>query len=131
MAKKKKPLRPLSETQLEIMNLAWDRGEVTVGEVWNEVSQHRTVSRNTIQTTMMRLEDKGWLKHRVEGQTFYYSACQRRESTQQRLVCRLIDTAFGGSVEGIMMALLQGRGVSAEEAERIRQLIEEAKREQK
>jgi hypothetical protein len=43
-------------------------------------------------------------------------------------VRRLVDTAFGGSAEGMVMALLQGRGVSKEEAERIRAMIDRAER---
>ena len=57
----------LSESQLEIMNVVWDQGEVTVTGVWQILAKRRAVARNTVQTVMTRLEEKGWLKHRKRG----------------------------------------------------------------
>jgi predicted transcriptional regulator len=118
-------LPPLSEAQLEIMNVVWDRKEVTVGEVWKVLSDQRGVARNTVQTMMTRLEEKGWLRHRADGQTFYYRAVFPRQVTLGHVVRRLVDTAFAGSAEGLVMALLQHRGLSTEEAARIRAMIEQ------
>jgi predicted transcriptional regulator len=113
---------------MEIMALVWERGEVTVAEVWEALRAKRRVARNTVQTLMTRLEEKGWLKHRAEGKTFCYSAAAERESALGQVVSRLVDTAFAGSVEGLVMALLDGRGVSAAEAARIREMIERAEK---
>ena len=119
----KKKLPPLSEVQVAIMNVAWDQGEATVSEVWKELSRGRRVARNTVQTLMVRLEEKGWLRHRVEGNTFFYRPTVERSRALRQMVKRLVDTAFAGSVEGLVHALLDGRGVSREEAARIRGLI--------
>ena len=124
---KKTQRPPLSDGQVEMMNVIWDRGEVTVGEVWETLSGRRGVSRNTVQTTMTRLEEKGWLKHRTVGQTFIYQAAQPRSSALGQMVARLVDNAFDGSAEGLVMALLQGRGVSASEARRIQKMIKDAR----
>lgn len=91
----------LSEAQLEIMNVVWDRRETTVAEVWSCLSANRGVARNTIQTLMTRLEEKGWLRHRAVGQTFHYRAAFARQPTLGRLVQRLVDTAFAGSESGL------------------------------
>ena len=118
----------LSPAQLEVMNLVWDRGEITVGELWDYLSSLREISRNTVQTTMTRLEEKGWLKHRTVGQTFVYSAARERGDTLQGLVNGLVDSAFGGSVEGLMMALLHDRSLTPKEATRIQSLIDQARK---
>jgi BlaI family penicillinase repressor len=123
---KREGLPALSEAQLEIMHLIWGGGEVTVTDVWNVLAQRRQVSRNTILTLMERLEKKGWLKRRAEGQTHYYKAAAPRATTLGQLVHRLVDAAFVGSAEALVLALLEGRGVSDEEARRIRQLIDDA-----
>src|SRR5437762_340785 len=121
MAKHKpEPLPALSEAQLEIMQLVWERGEVTVTDVWSVLAQRRGVARNTILTLMDRLERKGWLTRRAQGQTHVYAAAAPREATLGRVVQRLVDAAFAGSAEGLILALLQGRGVSPDEARRIR-----------
>lgn len=119
-------LPPLSPAQLEIMNVVWDRPEVTVGEVLEILAARREIARNTVQTVMNRLEERGWLKRRKVANAYRYAAAVPRETTLQRMVSQLVDTAFEGSAEGLVMALLEGRGVSEDEAARIRALIEKS-----
>jgi predicted transcriptional regulator len=128
MTARRKPegLPALSEAQLEIMQLVWERGEVTVTDVWSVLAQRRVVARNTVLTLMDRLEKKGWLTRRADGQTHFYAAAVPREATLGRVVHRLVDAAFAGSADALVLALLEGRGVSAEEARRIRKLIDRA-----
>lgn len=118
----------LSEAQLEIMNIVWDRGECSVADVWKVLSERRGVARNTAQTLIARLEEKGWLTHRAGEAGFLYRAAVSREKSQQRTVRRLIQTVFGGSAEGLVLALLNSGSVSNSEADRIRKLIADAKR---
>ena len=122
---------PLSKVQLEIMNVVWSQGEVTVSEVWKAFLADRQISRGSVQTMMLRLEEKGWLSHREVGQAFLYKAVYPREATQQRLALQLADGVFGGSTEGLIWSLLQSRGVSKEEAERLHDMIDEAERKRK
>lgn len=121
-------LPPLSDAQLEIMNLVWDRDEVTVAQVWKTLAARRQIARNTVQTLLARLEEKGWLTHRREGNAFFYSACVPREATRKELVERLLATAFEGSAEGLVMTLLSQRGVTKAEADRIRAMIDQAEK---
>jgi predicted transcriptional regulator len=122
-----KRLPPLSEAQLEIMNIVWSAGEVTVTDVWSVVAERRHVARNTVLTLMDRLEKKGWLRRRDDTQAHYYTAAEPRAATLRSVVRRLVDAAFGGSAENLVLALLEGRGISDEEARRIRRLIDEAR----
>ena len=118
---------PLSEAQLEIMNVVWGAGRTTVAEVWQRLSARRKIARNTVQTMMKRLEEKGWLKHTEDGNTFVYSAAVPRGKTLRSMVLSLVDSAFEGSAEGLIHALIQGRTISDDEARRIRKMIDEAK----
>jgi predicted transcriptional regulator len=127
MAKRKLP--PLSEAQLGIMNVVWDHGEVTVGEVWKALTLLRSVSRNTVSTMVTRLEEKGWLRHRVRGGSYLYSATHAREKVLSRIVHRLVDAAFQGSAEDLVLSLLEGGRLSAEEVERIKAMLEKAETE--
>ncbi len=120
------PLPPLSQAQLEIMNVVWERGDVTVADVWKAHLDHRKVARNTILTMLTRLEEKGWLRRDVQGHAHRYRAAVPREATMGAMIKDLVESAFGGSAKGLMVALLQGRGVSKEEAASIRELIDEA-----
>ena len=120
------PLPPLSEAQLELMHIIWDRGEVTVAEAWKALAARRKVARNTVLTMLSRLEEKGWLQCDSGGHAHRYRAAVPREATLGTMIRRLVETAFGGSAEGLVLALLHGRGVSEEEARRIRDLIDRA-----
>ena len=128
MAKSKREGLPaLSEAQLEIMQVVWEGGEVTVTDVWTVLARRRSVARNTVLTLMDRLEKKGWLTRRADGPAHTYAAAVPRAATLGRVVERLVDAAFAGSAEALVLALLEGRGVSDEEARRIRQLIAKAR----
>src|SRR5258708_36474447 len=96
----------LSETHLEIMSVVWRAGEATVGEVWKTLAGRRKVARNTVLTLMERLEKKGWLRRRVDGHVYRYSAAVGREATLGKIVRRLVDTAFDGSAGRLNDALL-------------------------
>lgn len=117
---------PLSEAQTEIMNVIWEQGEATLAQVFTALAARRELARNTVQTQLTRLVEKGWLLHRAEGKAFYYRATVPREAAQSRVVQRMVDAIFGGSAEGLVMTLLDGRKLSKEEADRIRTLIEKA-----
>lgn len=121
-------LAPLTAPQLEVMRAVWSREEATVGEVWDELRGQRPIARNTVLTVMDRLEKKGWLRRRIEGVRHFYSAARGREETLGAMVGRLVETAFEGSAEELVVALLDGRGVSPTEAKRIRKLIDAARR---
>ncbi|MFO0846429.1 MAG: BlaI/MecI/CopY family transcriptional regulator [Gemmataceae bacterium] len=127
MTRSNDELPALSEAQLEIMQVVWDGGEVTVTDVWSVLAGRRVVARNTVLTLMDRLEKKGWLRRRAEGQAHYYTAAAPRAATLGQVVHRLVDAAFAGSADGLVLALLEGRGVSDEEARRIRRLIDNAR----
>ncbi len=130
MAKKDRQAA-LSEAQLEIMSVVWDREEVSVSEIWEVLGARRPLARNTVQTMVTRLEEKGWIRHRTLGKTFLYSPVVSREETLGSMVDQLVETAFDGSAEGLVLALLEGRGLSKEEARRIRAMIDEADKRQR
>jgi predicted transcriptional regulator len=117
---------PLTDAQREIMEIVWERGEVTVSEVRTALAKRRELARNTVQTMIVRLEQKGWLKHREEGRTFVYSAYRPRTVSLGAKVAQMADRLFAGSPEEMVTALIDYRSLSPDEAERIREIIDEA-----
>jgi BlaI family penicillinase repressor len=114
----------LTPAQLEIMNLFWQHGELGVAQVRQMLSSRRAIARNTVQTMLKRLADKGWLHARAQGNAFYFRAARPRKSTLRGMLGQLLDGAFGGSPSGLVMALMESRRISPAEARRIRELIE-------
>ena len=117
---------PLTSAQREIMEVVWDHDEVTVSQVRDQLALKRDVARNTIQTMIVRLEERGWLKHREEGRTFWYSANRPRAASLGAKVVQLMDRLFAGSPEQMVTALMEYRGLSQDEADRIRSMIDAA-----
>lgn len=113
----------LTAAQREIMEVIWCRGAATVSDVREALRPRRELARNTVQTMLVRLEEKGWLKHREEGRTFIYSANRPRAASLGAKVVQLIDRWFSGAPEEMVTALLEYRGLSTNEAERIRRMI--------
>ncbi len=117
-------LPPLTKQQRAIMEIVWALGEVTVNEVRERLG--RELARNTVQTTMVRLEEKGWLKHREEGRSFIFSAKVPRTVSLGARVAQMVDQYFTGSPEEMVTALIEYRGLNSREADRIRKMIEQA-----
>ena len=59
---------------------------------------------------MTRLEEKGWLRCSTEGHAFRYQAARTREQVLGGMVKRLLDSAFGGSAEGLILTLSKSAG---------------------
>ncbi|MDR3688389.1 MAG: BlaI/MecI/CopY family transcriptional regulator [Fimbriimonas sp.] len=121
----------LSEAQLEIMNIIWEQSETTLGEIWRELQAKRTMAKNTVQTLLTRLVEKGWVSYRAEGKIFHYRAAVPKQPTMKHVVGRFVDTAFNGSAEGLVMALLDSQELDGDEVERIRALIDKAQRDRR
>ena len=127
MAKKRRDLPELTPAQGEIMEIVWERGEVSASEVRRVLSRTRQVARNTVRTLLERMEEKGWIQHREEGRTFRYSAAQPRHVTIGQKVQEVVETVCGGSAEALVTALLDYRGLDHDELKRIRQMLAQAR----
>ena len=124
MAKRKLPR--LSAAQLELMNIIWEKGEASVTEVWKALPRGRRVARTTVMTVLVRLARKGWLRRKKTGIEYSYSAAVERDEALGGLVSRLLDSAFNGSAERLVLTLVNSRGISKKEAGHLRQIIEES-----
>ena len=118
-------IEELSAAEREVMEVVWDRGEVTAREARDALP--REVARNTVRTLLERMEEKGWVTHREVGRAYMYRAVRQREESMGRKVREIVDTVCGGSPEMLVAALLDYRGLRPGELERIRQMLEEAR----
>jgi BlaI family penicillinase repressor len=127
MSKKRQAMPELTPAQREIMEIIWELGEVSATGVRKVRSKTRPVARNTVRTLLERMEEKGWITHREDGRTFFYSAAQPRHASIGQKVREVIETVCGGSPEALVTALLDYRGLSRDELERIRQMLAKAR----
>ncbi|MEO1619050.1 MAG: BlaI/MecI/CopY family transcriptional regulator [Planctomycetota bacterium] len=124
-----KKLPSLTDAQIEVMQVVWDRKRVSVSDVWETLRNDREIARNTVLTVMDRLAKKGWLVKTVIGKMNFYEAAVGQQETLGRMISRLVDGAFSGSVDRLMLALLDTRGISTDEADRIEKMIHQSRKE--
>ena len=118
-----KALPDLSKGQLEIMQEIWKHEETTVSEVWESLLDKRKLARNTVLTLMDRLTQKGYLKRRLHKGVHQYAATAAKKRTLGDMVNHMIDKAFAGSSEDLVLTLLESRGLTKDESDRIAELI--------
>jgi predicted transcriptional regulator len=123
LAPKKRP--PLTEAELRLMDVLWDKGHATVSEVCESLPKQLSLAYNTVLTTMRILEDKGYLRHTkaAEGRAFVYRPAVRRETASRNAVRHLLRRFFGNSPGKLVLNLLENDELDDEELRRIRKLM--------
>jgi predicted transcriptional regulator len=113
----------LGDLQLKIMKALWDRGEAGASEVQDALGAGAGLAYTTIATMLRKMEDRGLVKHRLEGRRFIYRAAVAPETVTLSMANDLLDRLFEGSLAGMLNHLLTTREVSREELFELEQLI--------
>jgi len=120
MAKNKRPAMSPAET--EILRLVWQSREATVQQVYDALPPNRKVTYVTVATLLRRLEEKGYLKHRVRGKAFVYAPAAKKEDVITRTISDLVERLFGGNPVPLLQHLAQHSGITDEDIERLKKL---------
>ena len=115
----------LTEAELRLMDVIWDKGPATVADVAEALPKDLGLAYNTVLTTMRILEDKGYLTHTKanEGRAFVYSAVVGREQASRNAVRHLISRFFQNSPELLVLNVLKDEELSETELNGIRHLL--------
>jgi len=122
-SKRVQPL--LTPHELEIMQIVWDRPEVTVRDVYEELRHRRRVAYTTVMTLMQILEKKGHLKKSTAERRHVYRAARPRRHTVTALLKDFVDRVFNGSAKPLLVHLVSEGRLSKSEIEELRQLLKE------
>jgi predicted transcriptional regulator len=95
----------LSRRERQIMDILYQRGEGTVSEVMEGLADPPSYS--AVRATLRVLEEKGHVKHRVDGPRYVYLPAVARERARRDALHHLLQTFFGGSAEQAVAALMQ------------------------
>ena len=88
----------------------------------------RPLKDSTIRTVLRRLEEKGYLTHTVEGRTFLYRPAEARQKVAGRAVKRIIDWFCDGSVEALLVGMVDSEVLDQKELQRLADRIAAAKK---
>ena len=121
----------LTEAELRLMDVVWEKGSATVAEVAEALPRQLGLAYNTVLTTMRILEDKGYVRHSKpkEGRAFLYRPAVTREEASRGALRYLLRRFFGNSAEALVLNLVKSEELSETERKRIQELLREAPRE--
>ena len=119
-----------TEVELELLRVLWDKGEATVRELFEVVSQQRSLGYTSVLKTLQIMTEKGLVERTEAGKAHIYRAVASQEETQNQLLRDLSTRLFAGSAAQLAMHALAMEPASAEELEEIRRIIRQKKEKQ-
>jgi predicted transcriptional regulator len=119
----------LGELELKILNVLWARGPATVREVLQALPGQPRPAYTTILTMLRLMHEKGYLDRDERGKAHVYAPRVREASVKRGLLRGLLENAFGGSAEALLVQLFEVERLSREELDRVKRLIAEKERE--
>jgi len=120
-------LPALSRRESEIMDIIYQRGSASAGEIRAAMSDAPSYS--TVRTLLRVLKDKGHVQQKSDGPRYVYSPTVSRQKAKRWALERIVSTFFGGSAEQAMATLIDmhSERLSGQEWDRLQTLIREAK----
>jgi predicted transcriptional regulator len=119
----------LSRRERQIMDVIYRRERATAAEVMEDLPGDTSYS--TVRTQLRVLEEKGHVRHEVDGPRFVYLPALPRRAARKTALRHLVDTFFDGSAEKVVAALLGGEAarLSDDELQRIADLVSRTRKE--
>src|SRR5947209_18643084 len=115
--------KPLSNLEHLVMEVVWSKPSCTSEEVRSALAERHPMKESTARTMLKRLEEKGYVRHRVEGRANIYSGIDAPQKVAARAVRQIIERLCGGSVEQLLVGMVANDVIGERELERLAQRI--------
>jgi BlaI family penicillinase repressor len=122
-------LPDLGELEREVMQLVWAHGAVTAELVRERLD--RRLKESTVRTVLRRLEEKGFVSHSIQGRTYIFRARDDRQRVAAKAVRRIADWFCNGSIEDVMVGIVDAKMLDKRQLDLLSEKIEAAKRRRK
>jgi predicted transcriptional regulator len=116
----------LTEAELRLMRVLWERGESSVADVAAAIAEYAPLAYTSVLTTIRILERKGYVNHRQDGRAFLYSPCIAQVEASRSEVRHVLQRFFGNSRERLLLSLLGDDEMTPEELQRLKDAIAQA-----
>ena len=117
----------LTPLELEIMKVLWETGAANVQTV--QQGLERELAYTTVQTMLNILHRKGKVKRALKDRAYFYRPAVSRSQVVKQAVNDLVEHLFGGSVENLVMSLVETKHLTAEKMDRLNKLLKESEEE--
>ena len=116
----------LTEAELRLMEILWERGPSTVGDMIEALNEKFSLAYSTVLTTLRIMEQKSYVRHTKEGRAFIYYAAVDRVDAHRSAVKHLIGKFFGDSPGLLMLNVLEQEKIDAAELQQLKKMIEDS-----
>ena len=113
----------LTEAELRLMDVLWQKGPCTVQQVQDALTDKPILAYNSVLTTIRVLERKGYLEHSKDGRAHIYAARVERQEASRSEIGHLVSRFFKNSKDLLVLNILEDRGLEADEIRRLRGLL--------
>ena len=121
----------LTEAELRIMNVLWEKGPSTVQQVLQALAKKPALAYNSVLTTVRILEKKGYVEHAKDGRAHVYVPLIGRQEASRSEIKHLVQRFFGSSQDALVLNILEERELDQDEIRRLQQMLAERPREEK
>jgi predicted transcriptional regulator len=122
----RKKSRILTDHELRLMEVLWERGQSTVADVV-EALPPPPLAYSTVLTTLRTLEQKGYIAHQEAGRAYVYRALIARHAAAKSAMHHPLDRFFGNSAGDLAVALLDEARLSDTDVAKIKRLLQRRK----
>ena len=116
----------LGELERNILSIVWQTGAATAEQVREHLN--RPLKDSTVRTVLRRLEEKGYLAHTIEDRTFIYRPAESRQRVAGRAAKRIVDWFCEGSVEALLVGMVDSKVLDRAELQRLADRIAAAQK---
>ena len=114
----------LTDGELRIMQVLWDRTRASVGDVVEHIEGAARPAYNTVLTMLRILERKGFVTHEKDGRAFVFAPLVDRAAARKSAITQVLSRFFDDSPQLLVLNLLGHERVDADELKRVRELID-------
>ena len=114
---------PLTDLEHDVMRVVWTSGPCSVEAVHQVVARTRDVKETTVRTLLRRLEQKGYLRHEIDGRAYIYQAVEASRSLAARAVRQIIDRLCHGSMEELVSGMVDAKVLTKSELKRLEEVV--------
>ncbi len=122
-----KILKP-TESELDILQILWEKEQATVREVHDELSKHKDSGYTTTLKLLQIMFEKGLVTRDDSNKTHIYQPAISRERTQKQFLNKMIDTLFAGSSTQLVLQALGNQNASKDELDEIQKYLDNLKK---
>ena len=116
----------ITELQLAILRLLWERGEATVSELWEALHDERGLAQTTVATLVARLQRRGIVARRTRERQYVDRATITAADVQHSMVSELTERLFAGDAAALVSHLIAASDMSPGDLARVKRMIENA-----